>query len=80
MFVTLLRALHEALVGARNIGRIAGRKDPIADIVDELERIPVLMADPDVDRTEEIIEIFRLLGEQYSDCRMAALTACSLAR
>jgi hypothetical protein len=72
---TALRALHEILVAARNIALDASRAAEVADIVDSIERIPLWMADPATDWTQEIVQIYRALAAEYPECRMAAATA-----
>jgi hypothetical protein len=75
-----LRALHLALVAARNMAGDTVSSDPVADIVDTLERIPLFIADAHVDRSEEVAEIFRLLADQYQSCSPAAAVAAKLRR
>ena len=73
---TALRALHQALVAARNLG--LERPRTVAEIVDYLECVPLWIVDPAVDRTLEIVERFRLLADEYPECRLAANTAAQL--
>lgn len=73
-----LRALHEALVAARNVG--IEHPTQIRDIVDTLECVPLWIADPDRDRTDDVVSLFAHLGADYEDCRLAAATAARLKR
>jgi hypothetical protein len=74
---TALHALHQALVAARNFS-LEHRHDAVADIVDSIESIPIWIADPQLDRTEEIIRILDGLAAQYAECGIAAQTAARL--
>ena len=66
-----LTALHEALVAARNI---AGEGRDIFQIIEELEAVPLLLAD-DKDRTEDLVRIFDDVAERFVELRPAAATA-----
>jgi hypothetical protein len=72
---TALRALHEALVAARNIGLETPGTAAVTDIVDTLEAVPLWLADPQRDRTEDVVQVFEALGDEYEACRLAARTA-----
>lgn len=73
-----LRALHEALVAARNLGLEDLDAAAVLDIVDTLEPVPLWIADPARDRTEDLIQLFGELATEYEGCRLAATTAARL--
>lgn len=75
-----LRALHEALVAARNIGLQTKGSSVVADIVDALEAIPLWIAEPHVDRTNDVLNVFEVLAAEYPECKIAAATAARLRR
>jgi uncharacterized membrane protein len=75
-----LRALPEILVAARNIALDVSRASEVADIVDSVERIPLWIADPTTDRTQDVVQVCRALAAEYPACRVAAETAGRLAR
>jgi len=66
-----LTALHEALVAARNI---AGEGRDVFAIIEELEAVPLLLAD-DKDRTEDLVRVFDGVAERFVELRPAAATA-----
>ena len=73
-----LTAQHEALVAARNLG--LERKDcsAVVSIVDTLEAVPLWIADPDRERTEDVVRAFEAVAERYEECALAAKTAQAL--
>ncbi len=75
-----LRALHEALVAARNLGLESPGTTAVTDIVDTLEAVPLWLADPQKDRTEDVVQVFQALAAEYEGCRLAARTAERLTR
>jgi hypothetical protein len=56
------------------------RASEVADIVDSVERIPLWIADPTTDRTQDVVQVCRALAAEYPACRVAAETAGRLAR
>lgn len=79
MTIALL-ALHEVLVAARNIALEHPGTAAVGEIVDSIEAIPIWMADPQTDRTEDIVQVFEELAVQYPECGIAARTAVRLKR
>ncbi len=75
-----LRALHEALVAARNLGLEGRDLAAVTDIVDTLECVPLWIGEPVHDRTIELMETFDGLAARYDCCRVAAATAAGLRR
>ena len=72
---TALHALHEVLVAARNMGFEISGAPAVLMIVDSVEVIPIWMADPNVDRTDDIIRVLNGLASEYPECGIAAATA-----
>jgi hypothetical protein len=73
-----LRALHEALVAARNLGLESQDAAAVLDIIDTVERVPLWIADPAHDRTDDLIQLFGELAAEHESCRLAASTAARL--
>ncbi|MGH9886291.1 MAG: hypothetical protein ACREBE_12225 [bacterium] len=73
-----LRALHEVLVAARNMGLANPSTPALLSVVDSIEAIPIWMADPLIDRAEDIIRVFEDLATEYPECGIAASTATRL--
>lgn len=73
-----LRALHEVLVAARNMAFANPGTPALLSIVDSIEAIPVWMADPTIDRAEDIIRVLEALAAEYPECGIAASTAARL--
>ena len=73
-----LHALHEALVAARNLGVTEPASAAVVDIVDSVECIPLWIADPNTDRTDDVLRVFEALAAEHESCRLAANTAAGL--
>ena len=73
-----LKALHEVLVAARNIGLENPGSRAVADIVDSIEAVPLWMADESIDHSSDFIQVLDGLASEYPECRMAATTALAL--
>ena len=75
---TALQALHEVLVAARNMALETPGTSALLTIVDSVEAIPIWIADPIVDRTDDIICVLDGLASEYPECGIAASTASRL--
>jgi hypothetical protein len=73
-----LKALHEVLVAARNIGLENPGSRAVADIVDSIEAVPLWIADESTDHSSDFIQVLDGLASEYPECRRAATTALSL--
>lgn len=73
-----LKALHEVLVAARNIGLENPASRAVADIVDSIEAVPPWMADGNEDYSSDFIKVLEGLASQYPECGMAVTTAFAL--
>lgn len=67
-------------MAARNLGHETPGAAGVVDIVDALECVPLWIADPERDRTEDVVALFRDLAATHDGCRLAAATAASMRR
>ena len=70
-----LHALHHVLVALRTRAGVLGEKSPLYDIIDTLEAMPLLIADPVRDNTTYFLETLEFLAKEYPDCRYASAVA-----
>ena len=69
--LSALNALHLILVAVRNIGYLNSDSKIPLEIIDAIECIPLWIADQNIDRTSDMLQVIEALAVEHPECGLA---------